>query len=350
MGVPAPVAMCIFIWVMSVMSTRGVGFAVVPASRICSVASTLPSNPAAAASMRRRSKGTHAARSGHALLAAFATSAAFLRHPRKRDAKRSKRVAMECVGGLAGLAASMGTMLVADYAGKYLLGKSAQLLMAKMGEHAAAGTIAQVAAAAKNGQRWAQSAGKLMTQARFMRGGWTVTKILGTTACFPPHTTVNRIAHGKAELVEVADLRVGDSVLTLDANLEAVWTDVHAVVAHSGHDHELVCCTVAGQHGSKSMSVTRNHKLVAQRGGRLVTVCAGDLCAGEKLVMGDARQTSAVQSLTSSCSSCVYEVETGAGTVIANGFMVMAANTDSVSGLALSEEPSLIGEPLGVLA
>lgn len=85
-----------------------------------------------------------------------------------RASKRKNLVAMQCGAGLPALVPFIGTMLVTDFAAKYLLGASAQVLAGKLGVHSAA-KIAEVVAAAKKGQKWAQSAAKIMSQARFMR-------------------------------------------------------------------------------------------------------------------------------------------------------------------------------------
>ena len=85
-----------------------------------------------------------------------------------RASKRKNHVAMQCGAGLPALVPFIGTMLVTDFAAKYLLGASAQVLAGKLGVHSAA-KIAEVVAAAKKGQKWAQSAAKIMSQARFMR-------------------------------------------------------------------------------------------------------------------------------------------------------------------------------------
>ena len=85
-----------------------------------------------------------------------------------RASRRKNLVAMQCGAGLSALVPVIGTMLVTDFAAKYLLGTSAHFLAGKLGVHSAA-KIAEVVKAAKEGQKWAQSAQKIMSQARFMR-------------------------------------------------------------------------------------------------------------------------------------------------------------------------------------
>ena len=276
---------------------------------------------------------------GPSMIAFIAVGPALLM---RKSKKITKRTAMKCGGGIVALAASMGGMLAADYAGKYLLGKSAQFLAAKMGQNATTATIAQVAAAAKQGQKWAQTASKIMTQARFMRDGWTVGKILGGVACVAPDSAVIRMVDGKAAACKVKELQVGDPVLTLNEKSESIWTDVHANVAHHLHyGHALVVCTVSGQDSSTGISATPNHRALVRRGDSLVTMCFRDLRCGDMLV-GNLGQLLQVANITSSYSSYVYEVETGTGTVLLNNVMVLASATDYISGASFSQEVLLM--------
>jgi len=103
---------------------------------------------------------------------------------------------------------------------------------------------------------------KIVTQARFMRDGWSVGKILSGVARFAPGTTVTRSIHGTAAACRVESLRVGDVVLTMSQNLEAVWTDVLAVVVHRCTGKQpLVGCTIAGKESISELSATSNHKV-----------------------------------------------------------------------------------------
>lgn len=310
------------------MLSRSLGFAAVPVSGVR--VAKLP--PHANGALARPQASNPMPQGGHIDIGQSVLAIALAVLP-GRAKQRAARSAMRCGGGIVALAAAMGSTVAMDYAFKYLNGKSVQYLEGQMGKHAAA-TIKDVAKAAKAGQKWAQTASKIMTQSRFMKNGMTLGKILGGVACFGPGSCVTRMADGSPSLCKVEELQVGDLVLTMSSNVTPQWTQVDAVVAHPGRS--LIDCTAFGQDSFLNLSATPNHKIVVRSGGTLMAVPMGDLELGQTLV-GEGQSFQVVR-MASRSSSCVYEVETREGTILLNGLLAMAASTDDVGSTTPLQE------------
>ncbi len=117
----------------------------------------------------------------------------------------------------------------------------------------------------------------------------------------------------------VEDVKVDDFVLTIGKMKQPQWTRVQAVVPHvDSKAFGMMKCIVSGQDGIAELQLTRNHKLLAQRGDILMPVRAEDLVCGEKLInsMG---QSLHVISLTPCEEFLVHEVETGRRNLSSSG-------------------------------
>ena len=109
-------------------------------------------------------------------------------------------------------------------------------------------------------------------------------------------------------------------------------TEVHAVEAHLHPGHVMVSCTVHGPDSvMKRLSATPNHEVVKRSDGKMVPVCLGDLECGEELV-GKMGEPLKVMSIFTFSSGCVYEVETGTGTILVNDILARATSADYIVG------------------
>lgn len=140
----------------------------------------------------------------------------------------------------------------------------------------------------------------------------------------------------------VEDVKVGDFVLTIGKMKQPQWTRVEAVVPHvDSKAFGMMKCIMSGQDGITELQLTRNHKLLVQRGALLMPVRAEDLVCGEQLV-NSVGQSLHVISLNPCEEFLVHEVETEAGTVLVNGVLVMATSVEVVKGVVVEELSSLM--------
>ena len=216
-------------------------------------------------------------------------------------------------GSIAALAGAVGTMLVADFAATYLMGRVLQVMPGQ----ALGLTVAQIATYASQGVAWARTASKLMTGAKYMKAGWTVAKIAGGTAaaCFDNETKMI-VQKSDSELGEqevlVKNIKVGDWVQARGENTTA-WTKVTKKEVINQEQAVIEMTFDLGQ----TLVVTVDHHVIVD--GKLKT--AKDVCIDDVMIQADGKEAR-VCATGQKTTSSVVDIETEEGSVIANGIIV----------------------------